>query len=122
MEKTIYALIIVFVIISITLILQSLGIFKKFDKKLSNPYKSKNPPKSTAEHLTILNGNFDASIKSNAIMSLIEDDSYFYVQVQGNAGNNYDDKIQTTKFSQLLSPSAITDLKKLEGKNGQYSF
>ena len=122
MEKSIYALIIIFAIISITLILQSLGIFKNFDKKHSNPYQSKKPPKSTEEHLTILNSNSDESTKSDAIMSLLEDNLYFYVQVQGNEGNNYNDKIQTKKFNQLLSSSAIKDLKKLEGKNGQYSF
>lgn len=122
MEKIIYALIIIFVIISIVLILQSLGIFKSYDKKHSNPYQTKKPPKSTNDHLTILNSNFDESIKSEAIMSLIKEGSYFYVQIQGNEGNNYDDKIQSTKFNELLSPSAIKNLKQLEGKNGQYSF
>lgn len=122
MEKIIHVLMMIFVIIIIALNLQSLGVFKSFDKKINNPYNSKNPPKSTREHLTILNGNFDASTKTDAIMSLMEDNSYFYIQIQGNEGNNYDDKAQTIDFNQLLSPSAIIDLKKLEGKNGKYSF
>lgn len=122
MEKIIWILIIVFAIMSVMLVLQSLGFFKNFDKKYDNPYKSKKAPNSITEYLTILNSNFNESAKSEAIISLLKSDSYFYVQILGNEGNNYDDLTQSKKFEQLLSPSAIENLKKLEGKNGQYSF
>ena len=116
----IYFLIGIMFIIGLVLLLQAAGAFKTFDLKRRNLYGKKKTP-SVLECIDVLDGNFDELAKTEAIFSLLHS-SYFFVQTQGNEGNNYDDKAQSALFNQLLTPSAVKCLSELEGRNGQYSF
>lgn len=117
----IYILIAIFIITGIILILQAFGLFEKNNIKHINSNVSKNSLNTIENNINVLDGNSVVTDKSSAIISLINY-SYFYVQTLVNEGNNYDDKAQTYKFKQLLSKSAVKDLKHLEGSNGKYSF
>lgn len=113
----IYILIFIFALGGILLILQALGVFKRFDKN----HNGTNVSEKVEDPLAILNGDYDVISKTQAILSLLGS-SYFFVQTQGNAGNNYDDQAQKEKFDALLTEEAIQNIKSLGGCNGQYTF
>lgn len=68
-----------------------------------------------SENLKILRENNDATKKAIAFIILMEL-SYVLVHTIVNQGNNYDDKNQTRKFCDSLTPQLIDSLNTTEGK------
>lgn len=135
MEKIIWIFFATFCIVGICIILQALGVFdlkrkhvttsaestQTVYRSMTHPYNEKDILAYRNRYIEILDNSMDVSEQTEAIMQLLES-GYFYVHVQQNEGNNYNDQVQSKKMSKLLTQSAIDKIKRMEGLNGEYSF
>ena len=112
MDKFFYILVIIFAIIALFSVAYAyIKIIKKI-KILKQTKKVENDIESALEEI---NNRADSKTVVNGFIRLLQC-SYMLVHLLINAGNQYDDKVQSELFNNSLTDDVLASLNSLEGK------
>lgn len=112
MENFIYILAIIFVIVALFSVACA---YIKIFKKIKMSRQSKKIDNEIESALEEINNRSDSKTVANGFIRLLQC-SYMLVHLLINAGNQYDDKVQSELFNNSLTDDVLASLNSLEGK------
>ena len=112
MDKFFYILVIIFAIIALFSVAYA---YIKIIKKIKISRQSKKIENDIESALEEINNRADSKTVANGFIRLLQC-SYMLVHLLINAGNQYDDKVQSELFNNSLTNDVLASLNSLEGK------